>query len=381
MQKLLRNTVVYLIAGLLLWYLFRDTDWLGLTAAIRDAHWGWLALSVSLVVAAFFTRVQRWSYIVRSVKPVSYRHLFSATQIGFLGNFTLPGRVGELIRAVVLSRLSGLPLSKCFAFLALDRVSDLFGLLAVMLIAVIAFRPDADIVLPKEIWSEPIPRDAIVNGALLTAGVLVAIVVAFVLLHVNQRFALAVSDWLTRTAGRALSAMLRALTCTLPARYAARLLKAAEHAEVLDTRAHAMLQHFADGMHVFRSARDIVKSLLFTGLTWMLGLLSYVCVVWAFGLGSEMPWYTGFMIMTLLTLFISVPGPPGFVGTFHVGIVGALVVSNPQVDLSVAKAVAIVAHLINLLAVVLVGLYCLHRERMGLLELRKEIAEIRGEDE
>lgn len=379
-KKLLKNAPVYLLAGLLLWYLFKDTDWVALLGAIRAAHWGWLALGTALIFAAFFARVQRWSYIVRSVKPVPYRDLFSATQIGFLGNFVLPGRLGEVIRALVLGRLAALPFTKCFAFVALDRVTDLFGLIAVMLVTAGAFRPKADIVLPPELDSRVIPQHLITNGALVTTLLLVGIILAFVLLYTNQRLALRISDAVSGPAGRSSGALVEFVARGLPGGLGARLRAFSVKLRRLESFAHGLVQHFAEGMHVFRSAKDILLALCCTAVVWTLGILSYLCMNAAFGLGQGMPWYTGFMVMTLLSLFISVPGPPGFVGTFHVAIVAALVIIKPEVDLSAAKAVAIVAHLLNLLAVVVVGLYCLHRERLGLLALRRESAEIRKDD-
>ena len=187
------------------------------------------------------------------------------------------------------------------------------------------------------------------------------------LLYLNQGLALRISGAVSRFAGRFAAALLEALSRVTPG---PRLHLWAERARGVDVPVHRIVQHFADGLHVFRSAKDVSKTLAFTLLTWGSGLLSYVCIAAAFGLGEVMPWYTGFMVMTLLTLFISVPGPPGFVGTFHAGIVVALVIVKPDIDLDTAKAIAIIAHLLNLISVVAVGLYCLRREGLGLLALR-----------
>ena len=97
------QAIIGLAIGIgLLWFLFRDTN----PAEIRDALRGvspvWLCISLAFIVLGFFTRVQRWSYIVRTAKFVSFRHMFSATQIGFMANFVLPARLGEVVRAVVV---------------------------------------------------------------------------------------------------------------------------------------------------------------------------------------------------------------------------------------------------------------------------------------
>ena len=86
----------------------------------------------------------------------------------------------------------------------------------------------------------------------------------------------------------------------------------------------------------------------------------------------HVPWYGPFVLQLLLAIFISPPGAPGFVGQFHFPIVIGLVMVAPDVDVSKAKALAIVAHLLNLIPVYAIGLFCLFWERFGFVELTRE---------
>ncbi|MCF6285403.1 MAG: flippase-like domain-containing protein, partial [Candidatus Hydrogenedentes bacterium] len=303
----------------------------------RNANWWWVALSLALVFVTFLTRVKRWGYIVRTAQPVSFRAMFSATQIGFLGNFTLPARVGEVIRAVVLARLTGLTFSRCFAFVALDRVTDLFGLVVVMLLAATVFQPTEAIVLDD--WT--IEPDLIRVTTLSTIVLVTGIISAFVALYCRKALALRL---VSATVGRV--------------------------SPWLSEKLQGMLAQFADGMHVFKSVGDMSRAIFWSLVTWTIGTLCYFCVVQAFAL--DVPWYTAIIVMAFLAVAISVPGPPGFVGTFHFGIVGALLVVAPETDRDVAKAAALVAHMVNTLPVWVAGAVCLYTEKLGLLELRRE---------
>jgi len=341
--------VIQLIAGIalgifLFWWLFRDTDWSAVGHALRAASPGWLLFSTLLVFITFVTRIFRWGYIVRTAGPVSFRVMFSATQIGFLGNFTLPGRVGEVIRAVVLSRLTGLSFSRCFAFVALDRVTDLFGLLAVMLVTVIYVHPTAPIMLPD--LPGPIPPDIIRKGAMGTGAAMLGIIAAFVILYLNKNLALKVVDM---TMGRVSSG--------------------------LAVRLRGMLEQFADGMHVFKSAADMSRAILWSLVTWGGGTVCYYCILRAFGIVA--PWYASFVIMACLAVAISLPSTPGFLGVFHAGIALAVLIVAPETDIDVLKAAVIIAHLLQLLPVLVVGFVCLYMENLGLMELRYagEVAE------
>jgi hypothetical protein len=342
--------LVGLLIGIgLLWLLFRGADWSAVWAEIRGASPGWLALSTGLIVLSFFTRIQRWTYIVRAAKPVSFRHMFSATQIGFLANFTLPGRIGEVVRALVLGRLAKLPFSKCFAMVALDRVTDLIGLLAVILVTVLAFSP-RDITIPEKTlgWQVTFTTEQARWFELSAVLFLVASVSALVLLYLKRDLVLWITD---------------ACVGILSKRLAARL--------------HAFGEHFADGLHIFRSGTEMAKSIGFSLLTWAVCIGVLLTSLWAFHI--DCPWYTVFLIEMTLAIFISAPGAPGFIGQFQAGIVVGLIMAAPDVDDSKAKALSLVIYVLNLVPVIAVGMFCLFWERFGFLELSRESSRVKTE--
>ncbi len=343
-KKRIQVVIGIALAGLLLWWAFRGMDVREMGAALRGMHWGWMGLAFAGVLVSFFTRVLRWRYIVRTAKPVSFRHMFSATQIGFLANFVLPGRAGEVVRALVLGRLEQLPFSKCFAFVALDRVTDLVGLITVMLLSMLTYRPPQVSELPPDFpaWAAALVRPGAIRAATFSAsGVLVVLVGVLALLYMNQGLAL-------RMAGACVGLVSKRLVAPV----------------------HDLLHHFAEGLQVFRSAADMAKSLFFSLVTWAIFGITYIAILYAFDLDA--PWYAACIVLSLIAVAISLPGAPGFIGQFHAAIVAAMLITMPSINLDVARAVAIMAHLVNLIPVVLVGLYCLYLEGFGLIELRRQ---------
>lgn len=341
------NTVVYVVisAGLvaLLAYMFKDTNWGEVWAAICGLSWTSLVVMSGLVLLSFVARVQRWTYIVRAVKFVSWRHTFSATQIGFLANFTLPGRVGEILRAMVLSRLGRLPFSQSFAMVALDRVTDLVGLVFIVAVSVLAYSPSGIVSIPERTFGKAIsiPAEWIHRGELLAVIMLVVFGGVMVMLYANQRLVLKISDACLGLFSKRLAAW-----------------------------ANHFLTNFTEGFSIFRSPADMAKSIFFSLVTWGTALIFLVVILRAFGI--EGPWYTPFIMQLLLAVALSVPGLPGFVGQFHVPLVAALVMLIPGIDDSKAKALAIVAHLINLFWIIITGVACLYIEKLGFGELRRE---------
>ncbi len=342
------------LTALLLWAVFRDTDWRAVGEAMRDAHPGWMAASIVLVFVAFITRAQRWSYIVRAAAPVSFRHLFTSTQIGFLVNFVSPARAGEFVRAFVLGRLTGIPFTKGLALVALDRVTDVIGVIAVLLVAIVAFYQMGTVYIPTELLAgrEPfrIPPEMVQTATIIVTLGIAGMVAVLVLLYTNQ---------------------------TLVLRWSAKLLEPISKS--LANHVHRLLLHFAEGLHIFRSPGDMAKSIGFSLLTWSCFVLGIATFQRAFGL--EGPWYTPIVVQTLLALAIVIPIAPGFIGQFHFGIVAGLLLANPEAPMATAQAMAIVAHLVNFVAVVLIGVVCLWMEHMGLFELRRISSEVQADRE
>lgn len=330
------------VALLLTWLLFRGVEWGELYASLSTIHIGWLLVAQLPIWASFWLRIVRWKYIVRAVHPATFRSMFSATQLAFLVNFTIGLRLGEVVRPLVLSRLSKMSFSKSLAVCALDRVTDLIGLMAVMLVTVIAYRPESDIVLPSGIFGiehpPTIPKSLVVAGGEGTTVMLLAILITLIVLYWKQELVL-------RLTGSVLGVVSKKL-----AHWACHL-----------------FQQFADGLHVFKSVGDMVKSLTFTGLTWGCFLVSYALFMNAFDL--DWPWYAPFVVQTVLAFFVSAPGVPGMLGQFHIPIVGGLLMTVPDVSLPDAVALAIVAHMSNMIPILILGLYSLYREGFGIGEL------------
>jgi glycosyltransferase 2 family protein len=341
LKRTIQITVGLAVGLLLLYFLFRGVDWEEFGNALRGIDIKWLFLIQIPLWLSFFTRILRWRYIVRATADASFRHMFSATQIAFLANFTLPARAGELIRPYALGRLAKIPFSKCLALSSLDRVTDLFGLLAVMIVAGFAFTP-RDVQIPAELLGQPytITANMLRTTAIMTLIVPIVILSGLVLLYVNKPFVLGISNAILGRVSKRFAAFVQEL-----------------------------LESFAEGLHVFRSPSDMTKSLAWSLVTWALFTSSTACLLEAFNL--DWPWYTPFVLQTTLAVAIALPGAPGFIGQFQAGVLAGLMMTVPEMRYADALALGLVAHVVNVIPVAITGVFCLAWENMGLLELQR----------
>jgi uncharacterized protein (TIRG00374 family) len=342
MADRVRTVIGVLLGVVLLWILFRGTDWKVLQAAIGRAEPGWLLMALALGFASLFVRVQRWSYVVRATHPATFRSLFSAVQIGLAVNLAVPARLGDLVRGLVLARLTRMSLARSIALVALDRINDILALVSVLLVTVAAFPTDTDIHFASDTFGNPEPfvvSSSLIRPTAIALGIgLLVATLLLVLLYFSQSYVIALLD---RTIGR--------VSATLADRLRTTFLNA------------------ADGMHVFRSAADLVKAALFSLLTWALVALSLAAILRAFHL--EFPWYGPLLVLSILGVFTSVTVTPGMVGQYHVPVVAALLMIAPRMDPSEAKAVAIAAHVVAVIPPTVLGLYSMLREGLRVSDL------------
>jgi phosphatidylinositol alpha-mannosyltransferase len=79
-------------------------------ASVVRSDAGWVLIATALMMASMFLRAVSWFAIARAAlprSPLRRRDVTSATMIGVLMSATLPARLGEPARAMVLSRRTG----------------------------------------------------------------------------------------------------------------------------------------------------------------------------------------------------------------------------------------------------------------------------------
>ncbi len=119
------------IAGFLAYKLITTHfDWAGFVASLRRANAGLLLVAALLMYVNNIVRALRWSiflrpaYLQTGLAPTPWWNLIGSQFIGFTG-LAIFGRIGELIRPLLIARRTGLTFSSQIAVVAVERVFDL----------------------------------------------------------------------------------------------------------------------------------------------------------------------------------------------------------------------------------------------------------------
>lgn len=106
LKKILKYLLSMGLAGVLLWFSFREVEWADFVNELRNCRWGFILVSMAAGSLAFLIRALRWHQLLQPIDPsISRITTFNGINIGNISNFILP-RIGEFVRCGVITRRS-----------------------------------------------------------------------------------------------------------------------------------------------------------------------------------------------------------------------------------------------------------------------------------
>lgn len=298
-------------------------------AALRSADYGWVLVSMGVIVAGLFARGARWRALLGGGLP--FVRAFSITNVSYLVNGVLPLRIGELARAYLAAQVRPpIPVMKAVGTIVVERLIDVLAVLIILALALSA---------------GPLPEE--LHAAALFFAPAVVVGFAFLILFANQRV---------------------------------RVLKLAERVmgriPVLQRRAWLVwLEHFLEGLTPLTQPSALAQVLALAAASWACSLLSgYLLMIAFFGQGD---WATTCLFTGAASLAVAVPAVPGNLGTYEASILLALGAMGFGEPAATAVAFAIAVHAVNLLVNSALGVYGFIQEGVSLDQLSQGVREMK----
>lgn len=285
------------IAAFIAWKLRTSNfDWTGLLQSLRTADFGILVLALLVIYLNFVLRAVRWSIFLRPAlraaglprvsghSKISWTSLTGSQFIGFTG-LAIFGRIGELIRPLLVARRTGLSFSSQVAVVTVERIFDL-GAFALLF--------SLNLLLSPALKSLPFhERFHMVGYAIGALTLVIAVFVALI-----------------RLAGEHIAGSAAHLVSMLSASAGA-------------STAHKILA-FSDGLNVIDSIPDFLFAAFLSIALWMTIAASYFLTLRAF----PAPVHNLTVAHTLVLMGFSVVGSlvqlPGVGGGAQVATISAL---------------------------------------------------------
>jgi uncharacterized protein (TIRG00374 family) len=128
-KKILKNTLKIilplLIAGGILFYMYRDFDFTEASRVFNEMNAWWLLATLIPITLSHVMRGLRW---LITLEPLGYRpkaaDSIDSIFIAYASNIVIP-RVGEVSRCAVLTKYDGIPFSKALGTLVAERLVDM----------------------------------------------------------------------------------------------------------------------------------------------------------------------------------------------------------------------------------------------------------------
>jgi uncharacterized protein (TIRG00374 family) len=304
-------------------------DFQAMWDAIRHADYRILSGSVVLSFSWMFMRAKVWQTLMRD-KPKYIDVLFSASE-GYLLNTFLPFRLGEVGRAFLLSRKSGMAFSEILPTIIIERVVDLVFSAAILLGA-----------LPYVTDSPDSARIGYIVGAVMIFG----LVVMYLLARNNK--------WALDTFHK------------LGVRW-----------PFLQKFGGSFLESFLDGLGVLTDGWLFIRFLFYMTINWLMALVAYYLIILAFFPQAQPVW--ALFILGAAAFGGAIPALPGGVGTFEGAVSTALFLFTN--DQSTSFAVALTARLYNYLNSGIIGGIGFMREGQTLSGVYQQLMNLKSKEQ
>lgn len=289
--------------------------------AIKTARYVWFLPGIAVFFVGVWVRAWRWHYLLGPIKKIPTRVMFPITTIGYMGNNIYPARAGEVLRAVLLKRREGVPVSASLATIIVERIFDGVVMLAFVFIN-----------LPElaGLTGSSGLLGSIQQVAVIGTGVFIGALLVFLL-----------AAMFPQVTSRLMSGLIRRL---LPRR--------------MQERAHGLMSRFLDGLASLRSPFNVLMVFLTTIVIWLLETGKYWFVMHAFPF--QVSFFALMLMNGLANLATTIPSAPGYIGTFDAP--GIAVLTAYGVDQATATGYTLALHVALWLPITLLGAYYLARE-------------------
>ena len=171
-NNILKYTLSFVLAGVLVYFAFKGVDWNAFWGGLTQTRWGWIGMFVLFSVLALLIREERWRAVIRPIDPEASRlDIWDATNVGNVVNVVLPG-AGEFVRCGYVARRR-LTYDKAFGTIIVERTCDVLAIVLLFALALLTGWSKFGGFFTEQIWQPLTGRLGFGLWLILAAVVLV----------------------------------------------------------------------------------------------------------------------------------------------------------------------------------------------------------------
>jgi len=354
-----KKTVKFLfscaISLFFLYLAFRNINFQELVQVFQTINYFWTIPFVIITMLSMYLRAVRWRWILKSQYDFSSRKLFPSLIIGFALNSLLPLRAGEFARPFILAKREKIPFSMVFGTVVVERIVDSITLLFSFFTTLffVTINPESNFTLKI---SDTMKYT--ITGEMLTRLSGKLSVITFLLL-------LAVVSLILDRTRRVYEIMISGLPLM---------------GDSLKKKIIRIFQHFSHGFHSLKSPRYLAMIFFYSLCVWCLVGLSLQVMSWGFK-DLSLNFFQSMAIVNIICIAILIPAAPGYWGLYECGGIFALIalgVVSKDTGEATALGFTLLIHTLQIIPIVLVGIYYLWRENISLKQIESRAVSEEG---
>ena len=310
-----------LISIVFIWLSLRGLKLTEFWGTVQKANYFWLIPGIGVYFIGVWVRAWRWHYLLRPIKEIPTKTMFPITTIGYMGNNIYPARAGEVLRAVILKRKEGVPVSASLATIIVERIFDGVVMLAFIFVNLSEL---------AKLTSASGFVGNLQQVAVVGTGIFLGALFFFLLAAMFPQVTAKIGHWMI-----------------------GRLTPKKMHDKII-----GIMNKFLDGLAALRSPFNVLMVFLTSVIIWLLETGKYWFVMHAFNFNVS---FFALMLMNgIVNLATTIPSAPGYIGTFDAP--GIAVLTAYGVDQATAAGYTLTLHVALWLPITLLGAYYMTRE-------------------
>ena len=310
MQHYFRSFFGVFITGVCLYFFVKQIDLIDITSSLESIDIRFSALGLISLAAGYFFRILRWSIMLSAAGSRTNFATAIAPFLGSIGlNNLLPLRLGDLVRAVVFPCAMGVSRSSSIATIILERLIDVTILLLCFTLGLI-FVPS-------------------VISHNFKDSIIFLIIVVCVLLIASLFFS--------------------RFFCELFKKFT----QNSKNINVI--KFNSLLSNFFNSIYLLSDPAFLFKLVSISIVLWFFEGGLYYFTFLSLGIDSSSIFVL--IIMSIATLSTLMPSSPGYIGTYHMAILGGFTAFGESTNM--ASVFAVVVHLALWFPTTMAGVYAL----------------------
>ena len=296
-----------------IYWAFRDFEFRFFYNTLQVINYNYILLAGLLLWGSVYLRALRWEYFFQvSVKP-DVTSLYRSEMIGYFGNYVLPLRLGEILRAYIIGKEWNLSKTYVFGTVILERLLDAISLILLSFLLVFVY-----------------PLDGLLIKNIFWMGVfgIFLILIAWKILH---------------------------------------------RIKIIKNN-NVFMKHFQEIINGLQSINpsSIFPLVILSILIWSIYLIDVYLLQCAFHFNLNFPQIL--MVLVLSHMALAIPAAPGMIGTFHAAVKYTIVdlFGFSSID---GNSFALVMHAYGYILLTLIGCYYFIRNRFSTIVLQTIIEE------